>query len=255
MIVSTATAVLPVWRSPMISSRWPRPIGTIASIALRPVCIGSLTGLRSTTPGASRSISLNCFDAIGPLPSIGWPSALTTRPISASPTGTEMMRLVRLTVSPSRIAGVVAEEHRADAFFFEVQRDAEHAVRELEHLAGHRLLDAVHARDAVADRDDGADFGDVDVDGIAADLVADDSGDLFGFDVHSFVLGARGRPACSAPLAAAQQHFLACRSSCRADAAVVHRAADAGDGAADDRRIDPRVELHVAAGGRLRAAS
>ena len=57
----------------------------------------------------------------------------------------------------------VAEQHRADAFLFEVQRDAEHAVRKLEHLAGHRALDAVHARDAVADRDDRADFGDVDV--------------------------------------------------------------------------------------------
>ena len=44
MIVSIATAVLPVWRSPMISSRWPRPIGTIASMALRPVCSGSFTG-------------------------------------------------------------------------------------------------------------------------------------------------------------------------------------------------------------------
>ena len=58
---------------------------------------------------------------------------------------------------------VVAEEHGADAVLFEVQRDAEDAVRELEHLAGHRALDAVHARDAVADRDDGADFGDVDL--------------------------------------------------------------------------------------------
>ena len=44
---------------------------------------------------------MNCFAAIGPLPSIGWPSALTTRPIISSPTGTEMMRPVRLTVSPS----------------------------------------------------------------------------------------------------------------------------------------------------------
>ena len=44
----------------------------------------------------------------------------------------------------------VAEEHRADALLFEVQRDAEQAVRELEHLAGHGALDAVHARDAVA---------------------------------------------------------------------------------------------------------
>ncbi len=34
MMVSMASAVLPVWRSPMISSRWPRPIGTIESTAL-----------------------------------------------------------------------------------------------------------------------------------------------------------------------------------------------------------------------------
>src|SRR5882672_10585347 len=34
MMVSMAIAVLPVWRSPMMSSRWPRPIGTIESTAL-----------------------------------------------------------------------------------------------------------------------------------------------------------------------------------------------------------------------------
>ena len=78
----------------------------------------------------------------------------------------------------------VAEQHRADALFFEVQRDAEQAVRELEHLAGHRALDAVDARDAVADGDDGADFGDVDVHGVVADVVADDLGDFFGLDLH-----------------------------------------------------------------------
>ena len=32
MIVSMQIVVLPVERSPMISSRWPRPIGIIASI-------------------------------------------------------------------------------------------------------------------------------------------------------------------------------------------------------------------------------
>ena len=68
----------------------------------------------------------------------------------------------------------LAEEHGADAFFFEVQRDPEHAMRELEHLARHGVLDAVHARNAVAERDDAADFGHVDVDGIAANLLADD---------------------------------------------------------------------------------
>jgi hypothetical protein len=44
MIVSMAIAVLPVPRSPMISSRCPRPIGIIESIALMPVCSGSFTG-------------------------------------------------------------------------------------------------------------------------------------------------------------------------------------------------------------------
>ena len=41
-----ATVVLPVLRSPMISSRWPRPIGVMASMALMPVCSGSFTGWR-----------------------------------------------------------------------------------------------------------------------------------------------------------------------------------------------------------------
>src|SRR5216110_1745161 len=52
MIVCTPIAVLPVPRSPMMSSRWPRPIGIMASMALSPVCSGSLTERRSTTPGA-----------------------------------------------------------------------------------------------------------------------------------------------------------------------------------------------------------
>ena len=54
MIVSIAMAVLPVPRSPMISSRWPRPIGIIESMALMPVCSGSFTGWRTMMPGASR---------------------------------------------------------------------------------------------------------------------------------------------------------------------------------------------------------
>ena len=52
MIASMPMAVLPVLRSPMISSRWPRPMGVIESMALMPVCSGSRTGLRSATPGA-----------------------------------------------------------------------------------------------------------------------------------------------------------------------------------------------------------
>ena len=102
MIASIATAVLPVWRSPMISSRWPRPIGIIESMALMPVCIGSCTALRMMMPGALTSILRVSVVLIGPLPSMGTPSASTTRPMSPSPTGTCAILPVRLTVSPSR---------------------------------------------------------------------------------------------------------------------------------------------------------
>src|ERR671919_2432907 len=103
MIVSIAIAVLSVWRSPMISSRWPRPIGIIASIAFRPVCIGSLTGWRWTTPGALNSAGRVSVVLMSPLPSSGWPSGETIRPSSCSPTGISSSRSVRLTVSPSTI--------------------------------------------------------------------------------------------------------------------------------------------------------
>ncbi len=103
MIVSIATAVLPVWRSPMISSRWPRPIGTMESIALRPVCTGCETLFLQITPGATFSITSDILALIGPLPSIGWPRELTTRPINSGPTGTSRMRPVHFTVSPSEM--------------------------------------------------------------------------------------------------------------------------------------------------------
>src|SRR4051794_28445536 len=103
MIVSMQIAVLPVWRSPMISSRWPRPIGIMPSIALMPVCSGSLTGWRCTTPGALNSAGRFSSVLISPLPSSGLPSGSTIRPSSASPTGISSSRFVRLTVSPSTI--------------------------------------------------------------------------------------------------------------------------------------------------------
>src|SRR5688572_13650023 len=101
MMVSIATAVLPVWRSPMISSRWPRPIGTMASIALRPVCTGCDTDWRAITPGATFSITSVSLALIGPLPSMGCPRELTTLPSSSGPMGTDRILPVVLTVSPS----------------------------------------------------------------------------------------------------------------------------------------------------------
>ena len=101
MMVSVAMVVLPVWRSPMINSRWPRPMGIMLSMALMPVCNGTETLLRSMMPGAGLSMRRCSVVLIGPLPSMGLPSASTTRPIRASPTGTETTSPVRSTVSPS----------------------------------------------------------------------------------------------------------------------------------------------------------
>jgi hypothetical protein len=84
-------------------SRWPRSIGMSASIALRPVAIGSCIDLRGMMPGALTSTRLRS-PGIGPLSSIGLPSASTTRPSRPLPTGTSTMAPVRLTVWPSLIS-------------------------------------------------------------------------------------------------------------------------------------------------------
>jgi hypothetical protein len=62
-----------------------------------------------------------------------------------------MMRPVRLTGIAFLDFEVIAQQHGADAVLFEVQRDAEHAVRELEHLARHGALATVHDRDTVTE--------------------------------------------------------------------------------------------------------
>ncbi len=91
----------------MTNSRCPRPIGTKASIAFKPVCKGSKTDCRSITPGAFFSIGRVLSVLISPCPSIACPNGFTTRPIISSPTGTSMIRPVRLTVCPSRILSYV----------------------------------------------------------------------------------------------------------------------------------------------------
>ena len=185
MIVSIAIAVLPVWRSPMISSRWPRPIGIIESIAFRPVCIGSVTGWRWTTPGAlnsagRRSVDLDVALAV---------ERVAERVDDAAEQRLADRDLEQLAGALDRVALddllPVAEEHGADVVGLEVQREAGDAVRELEHLERHAVLEAVDARDAVGDRQDGADLGQLGLAGVEAlDAALEDGGDLVGLDLH-----------------------------------------------------------------------
>ena len=68
----------------------------------------------------------------------------------------------------------VAEERRADVVLLEVEREARDAVLELEHLERDRRLEAVDAGDPVADLKDGADLGEVGLDVVLLDLLAED---------------------------------------------------------------------------------
>src|SRR5690349_23288041 len=52
----------------------------------------------------------------------------------------------------------LAEQHRTDLVFFEIERKTTHVVRKLEQFAGHHLFKAVQLRDPVANLDDGSDF-------------------------------------------------------------------------------------------------
>ncbi len=75
-------------------------------------------------------------------------------------------------------AGVVAEDDRAHGVLFEVEREAEDVLAEVEQLGGHAAGEPVDPRDAVADLDDGADISGLGLSFELLDLGLDDVGDL-----------------------------------------------------------------------------
>ncbi len=79
---------------------------------------------------------------------------------------------------------VVAEDHDADVVALEVERHAADAARELDHLAGLDVVEAIDAGDAVADRQHLSDFGDFRLLAEILDLLFEDRGDLSGLDFH-----------------------------------------------------------------------
>ena len=160
MIVSIAMAVLPVWRSPMMSWRWPRPIGIIASMALMPVCSGSCTDLRCMTPGACSSRARRpSMPVISPRPSIGVAERVddTAEVALADGNGEDLAGAGHLHALFD--AGELAEHDDADLVFVEVQREAERAVREADELVRHDRGQALDVGDAVGGVGDVSDLG------------------------------------------------------------------------------------------------
>ena len=187
MIVSMATAVLPVWRSPMISSRWPRPIGISASIALMPVWTGVSTPLRLMTPGATRSTgrTLGRVDR----------ALVVDRPAERVDDAADQLDADRHLDDAARGLDrvafldlrVVAQDHGADGLFLEVERHAHDAAGELEQLGGQRPLQAIDLGDAVADLDDRADRARLDAGVELVDGRLDDARDVVGADCHAVI--------------------------------------------------------------------
>jgi hypothetical protein len=100
-MVSIATAVFPVYLSPIINSLCPLPIGTRQSTDFNPVYIGSWTDFLGIIPGALTSTLFLSEVLTGPCPSITLPRASNTLPNISSPIGTSTMAPVLLTTSPS----------------------------------------------------------------------------------------------------------------------------------------------------------
>src|SRR3954467_11865558 len=197
MIVSIAIADLPVWRSPMISSRWPRPIGIIASMALMPVSTGSSTGWRWTPPGALNSAGGGPVGGLdlGGARLVGVHVALAVERAAERVDDAAQQALADGDLE--QVAGAlglvalldlvpVAEQHGADVIGLEVEREARHVVRELEHLERLAVVEPVDAGDAVGDREDGADLGQVRAAVVdPLDALLEDARDLVWLDLHS----------------------------------------------------------------------
>ena len=180
-----AMAVLPVLRSPMISSRWPRPIGIIESIALMPVCSGWLTGWRSAIPGAlnSKRAPVRGLDH-----ALAVEGAAQRIDDAADQLGPHRHR-EKLAGAPHLVAladpEVVAQDDGAHRALLQVEDLAEGAVLELDPLPRHGAGQAVDARDAVAHLEHPPDLRHVHLGAVLADLLGDDGRDLVDVESHA----------------------------------------------------------------------
>ena len=158
MIVSIAIAVLPVERSPMISSRCPLPIGMSASIARMPVCSGCLTGWRCTTAGATFSIVRKrvVFDRALAVDRLAERIDDAAEQRFADGHRRDAAGAAHFVAFFDFVVG--PHDHDADVVLFEVQRDALQAVGKLDQLGRAHAAQPVDAREIRADLDDGSDL-------------------------------------------------------------------------------------------------
>src|SRR5665648_1063863 len=143
MIVSTAIAVLPVCRSPMISWRWPRPIGIIVDRLE-----AGLQGLVHALAGHhARGLQLEGSARLG-RDLAQAVDRVAQRVDDAAKVAVPDGDREHLTGPTDHLAlldpGELAEHDDADLPDVEVEREAQRAVPELQQLVGHRTGQALH---------------------------------------------------------------------------------------------------------------
>ena len=243
MIVSMATVVLPVLRSPMISSRWPRPTGVIASMALMPVCSGSCTGLRPMMPGAWISMRRSATLVSAPPPSIGLPRASTTRPSRPSPTGTDRMRPVALTAWPSLTSAASPSTTAPIDSSSRLRARPTSPLSNSSSSLTAALWQPRHGGDAVAHLGDAPDLRRLDAGLEVLEVLAERSGDVCGVD------GQLCHRMCPRPRCFGYARRSSSWSSRVRTEPSMTVSPDLGDDAAQHRRVDDDLDLDLLAGG------
>src|SRR4029079_6341456 len=154
--------------------------------------------------------------------------------------------------------GRAAEDDRADRLLLEVEGHPEDVARELEQLAREGGVEAVGLGDAVADLDDRADAARLDTGVELVDRGLQDAGDLVGANGHRLVLQTLAAPAVRVgggrSLDGSRGEAPPQPLEAAPDAPVDESIADPDDDAAEDRRIDVRLEVHAAARQRFEVA-
>jgi len=159
-------------------------MGVIESMTLMPVWTGVSTFCRVMTPGATTSTARNSFE-------IDLALAVERATERVNDPADELRADAGLH-DPTRGADhaafldarVIAEDDRAHGVLFEVEREPEDVLAEVEELGGHAAREPVDPGDAVADLNDRADVGGLGLTFEPFDLGLDDVGDLRGGRWH-----------------------------------------------------------------------
>ena len=178
------TAVLPVWRSPMTSSRWPRPIGMSEFDRLEARCHRLVHRLARQNAGrldvdAHLLVRLDrtlAVDRVAETVDDAAEKALADRNLDNGASPLDGVAFLN--------RAVVAEDNDADVIGFEVQRHAADAAREFDHLAGLNVVETIDASDAVAHRQHLTDLGNLGFLAEVFDLILEDRRNFCGPDFH-----------------------------------------------------------------------